>query len=138
MTVMVRRNPWRTMARYAEASQADLEQNTTIRLPINVYATADEFVLTASVPGLNPDDIHINLEDDVLTIEGEFSHTGEDVEYLIHERASAGRFQRSVRINVPVLVEDIAATFDNGVLTLTVPKAPEAKPYTIPVKKLEG
>ena len=136
MTVMVRRNPWRTMARYA---QSDLEGgSSTYRLPIDVYDNSDAFVLTASVPGLNPEDIHINLEDDVLTIEGEFSHNVEDVNYVIRERASEGRFHRSVRINVPVMVEDIAATFDNGVLTLTVPKAPEAKPMTIPVKKIEG
>ena len=136
MTVMVRRNPWRTMARYANA---DLEGGSnTYRLPIDVYDNEDAFVLTASVPGLNPDDIHINLEDDVLTVEGEFARNVEDVDYLIRERASEGRFQRSLRINVEVLVEDIAATFDNGILTLTVPKAPEAKPLTIPVKKLEA
>ena len=139
MAVMVRRNPWRTMARYAETNQTDLDGGSnTYRLPIDVYDNEDAFVLTASVPGLNPDDIHINLEDDVLTIEGEFARNVEDVDYLVRERASEGRFQRSLRINVEVLVEDIAATFDNGILTLTVPKAPEAKPLTIPVKKIEG
>ena len=136
MTVMVRRNPWRTMARYAETDRDG--GSSAIRLPIDVYVNDDEFVLTASVPGLNPDDIHINLEDDVLTIEGEFARNVEDVDYLVRERASEGRFQRSLRINVEVLVEDIAATFDNGILTLTLPKAPEAKPLTIPVKKLEA
>ena len=139
MTVMVRRNPWHTMARYAETQQADLDGGSrTHRLPIDVYDNSDAFVLTASVPGLNPDDIHVNLEEDVLTIEGDFNHTVADANYLIQERASEGRFQRSIRINVPVMVEEIAATFDNGILTLTVPKAPEAKPLTIPVKKIEG
>ena len=117
------------------------EMSITASLGIAAYPqdcdNSDALVLSASVPGLNPDDIHINLEDDVLTIEGEFAHNVEDVNYLIRERASEGRFQRSVRINVSVMVDEIAATFDNGILTLTVPKAPEAKPLSIPVKKIE-
>ncbi|MBN1965571.1 MAG: Hsp20/alpha crystallin family protein [Anaerolineae bacterium] len=110
------------------------------RLPVDVYATDDDIVVTAAVPGLDPENIHINLEDDVLTIEGELAAPTlpENAQYLLRERAGEGRFHRRLRITVPVQLDSIEAVFDNGSLTLTLPKAPEAKPMTIPVKAIKG
>lgn len=137
MAMMIRRNPWHAAAHYNRELARQMAENggtRTYRLPVDVYETEDNIVISATVPGLNPEDIHINLEDDVLTIEGEFVGKQDDVKYLIRERASEGRFYRSLRLNVAVEVEKIEAVFNNGVLNLTVPKAPEAKPMTIPVK----
>lgn len=137
MTMTVRRNPWTIFDRYNNLAEEMTREggSRNYRLALDAYTTDDAIVITASVPGVAPEDIHINLEDDVLTIEGEFKSSVEDVTYLMRERASEGRFQRSLRLNVPVEIENIEATFDNGILTLNVPKAPEAKPLTIPVKK---
>jgi HSP20 family protein len=112
------------------------ETAPTFRLAVDAYETDDNLVILASVPGVNPDDIHINLEDDVLTIEGSLNNTLEDVKVLLRERAAQGTFRRSLRLNVPVQVDGIEAVFDSGVLTLTLPKSPEAKPVTIAVKKI--
>ncbi|NPV67884.1 MAG: Hsp20/alpha crystallin family protein [Anaerolineae bacterium] len=143
MALMVRRNPWRTMELFNEMANEMLREfprsengdGATYRLAVDAYETDDAVVILASVPGVNPEAININLEDDVLTISGEFNHNVENVRYLIRERAAQGQFRRVLRLNVPVVVEGIEATFDNGILTLTLPKAPEARPVTIPVNK---
>jgi HSP20 family protein len=140
MTMMIRRNPWHRVVRYNNfADEAARDGGSRIyRLAVDAYDTEDAVVILASVPGLNPEDIHINLEDDVLTVEGEFKNPVEDVNYIIRERAAEGHFQRSLRLNVPVEVENIEAVFDNGILTLTLPKAAEARPLTIPVKSVSN
>ena len=135
MAVMVRRPRYARYVRNMEEAARD-GGSRAYRLAVDAYDTGDALVITASVPGLSPNDIHINLEDDLLTIEGEFTNNAEDVNYLIRERASEGRFSRSMRLNVPVVVDEIEAVFNNGILTLALPKAPEAKPMTIPVKSI--
>ena len=145
MGTLVRWRPWDEVTRNNLAMANRLRHmaeqtaydggSQVYRLPVDVYSTDDEIVITAAVPGLEPEDIQINLEDDVLTIEGELKREGEEeVDYLIRERAAEGRFHRSLRLNIPVEVENIEAVFNNGVLALTLPKAPEAKPLNIPIK----
>ncbi len=138
MAMLVRRNNlWRTADLYNEAQERARENAGAYRLAVDAYETEEALVINASVPGMNPDNIHINLEDEVLTIEGEFNNSVADVKYLIRERAAEGRFRRSLRLNTPVVVDQIEAVFDNGILTLTLPKAPEARPLTIPIRKVE-
>lgn len=143
MAMMVRRNNgWRTLDLFNEMAhemtrESARENTGTYRLAVDAYETDDAVVINASVPGINAEDIHINLEDEVLTIEGEFNNVVDDVKYLINERAARGHFRRSLRLNIPVVVNQVEAVFDNGILTLTLPKAPEARPVTIPVKKID-
>lgn len=106
--------------------------NGAWRLPLDVYGTPAEFVITASVPGVNPESVEITFEGDVLTLRGEFPDALENVEYLMRERRH-GRFSRSLSFNVPVNPDAIEASFEHGVLTVTVPKAEEVKPKTIKV-----
>ena len=106
--------------------------NGAWRLPLDVYVTPAEFVITASVPGVNPESVEITFEGDVLTLRGEFPTALENVEYLMRERRY-GQFSRSLSFNVPVNSDAIEATFEHGVLTVTVPKAEEIKPKTIKV-----
>ncbi len=139
MATVDRWNPWREVERYNRNLAEQYDSNggsRTYRLAVDVFENDDAIVIKAAVPGLEPEDIHISLEDDVLSIDGEFKNTGEDVKYLIRERAGEGRFRRDLRLNVSVEVNNIEATFDNGILTLNVPKAEEAKPLNIPVKRL--
>lgn len=103
------------------------------QLPVDVYATENEIVIQASLPGIAPDEVQINLEGDQLTIRGEMKPPLENVDYLFQERAS-GAFQRTLTVNVPVDASKAEAVFENGVLTLTLPKAERIKPKTITVK----
>ena len=102
-------------------------------LPVDVYSTANELVVKASVPGLKPEDVEITIEGETLTIKGERKGVIENVDYHIQERGS-GAFGRTLTLNVPVQAEQAEAVFENGELTLTIPKAEEIRPKVIQVK----
>ncbi len=102
-------------------------------LPIDIYQTDEEVVVQAVVPGLNPEDVEITIEGDTLTLRGEIKGPIENVNYLIREQP-CGKFQRSLRLNIPIQADKAAATFDKGILTLTIPKQEEVKPKQIKVK----
>jgi len=103
------------------------------RLPLDVYTTPEEIVISASLPGLTPDEVDIVIEGDALSIRGELRPPLENVEYLFQERPY-GAFSRTLTLNVPVEADKAEAVFENGVLTLTLPKAEETKPKVIKVK----
>jgi HSP20 family protein len=104
-------------------------------LPIDMYQTANDVVVKASIPGLKPDEVDISITGDTLTIKGEHKEEKEakEQDYLYRERRY-GAFSRSLTIPVPVKTDKAEATFENGVLTLTLPKAEEVKPKQIKVK----
>ncbi len=105
-----------------------------LRLPLDVYTTDNDIVVVAPVPGVDPDDVEITLEGDTLTIKGEIKPPLENVNYLMQERAY-GPFMRTLLLNIPVDTEKAEAKFENGLLTLTLPKAEEIKPKVIKVKR---
>ncbi|NIV40318.1 MAG: Hsp20 family protein [Anaerolineae bacterium] len=102
-------------------------------LPLDVYSTDHELVIKASVSGLEPEDVEITIEGDRLTIRGEICAPLENVEYHIQERRY-GPFGRTLTLNIPVETENAEATFQNGELTLIIPKAEEVRPKVIKVK----
>ncbi len=111
--------------------------NSQFRLPIDAYVTADQLVITANVPGVRPEDVEITLEGDTLTIRGERPAPVENVNYVLQERVY-GPFQRTLSINVPIDAGKAEAHYDNGVLTLTIPKAEAVRPKTIQVVSRES
>lgn len=102
-------------------------------LPVDVYSTANELVVKASVPGIEPEDVEITIEGDKLTIRGELNAPLDNVDYHIQERRF-GPFGRTLTLNVPVEADGAEATFQNGELTLVIPKAQEVRPKVIQVK----
>jgi len=103
------------------------------RLPIEAYSTDHEIVVRAHVPGLKPDDVEITLEGDTLTLRGEFPAPLGNVNRLIAELPT-GRFSRTLQLNIPIDTAKAEATFENGVLNLTLPKSEAVRPKVIPVK----
>lgn len=109
--------------------------STGAPLALDVVENEDAYTVKASVPGVHPEDVEIVFEDKVLSIKGEFK-ADEEVEgetYHIRERRS-GSFGRSLRFPVDVNADAIEATYANGVLTLSVPKAEAVKPKRIEIK----
>ena len=102
-------------------------------LPLDVYATDEELVISTAVPGMDPEGVEITIEGDTLTIKGDIQGPLDNVDYLLQERPY-GKFQRSLRLNIPVQADKAEATFDKGVLTLAIPKQEAIKPRTIKVK----
>jgi len=101
---------------------------------ISVYDTGSALVLHAEVPGLKESDIKIEIAQDVLSLSGERkSDTPEG--YAVHRRERAPvKFARSLALPCKVDVDKATATVTDGVLTLTLPKTPEAQPRQITVK----
>ena len=103
-------------------------------LPMDAYFTDEAIVIHADVPGLSPDEIEITLEGDTLSIRGEIKREEANTRrYVLLERPT-GRFERTLTINTPIDHDKVEATFRNGVLTLTLPKAESVRPRQITVK----
>ena len=102
---------------------------------IDLYQTADDVVVKASLPGLKAEDVQISVESNVLSLRGQFSQESEKKEatYHIRERRS-GAFERSVMLPTDVQTDKAKADFEDGILTITLPKAETVKPKTITIK----
>jgi HSP20 family protein len=106
---------------------------------IDVIQRKDELEVKASLPGVKPEGIDVAIEDNVLTLRAErkLEIEGEDATYLIQERP-VGSFYRALRLPDTVDTNKIQSHYDNGVLTITMPKAEEKKKKQIQVKVTSG
>jgi HSP20 family protein len=104
-------------------------------LPLDVAETENEFIVTASLPGVRPEDVQITARGDTLTIRGESKAQEErkDTHHHLRERR-CGQFQRTVSLSTPINADKAQANFEHGVLTLTLPKAEEARPKQIKIR----
>lgn len=102
------------------------------RLPLDAYVTPDEIVVLANMPGVKPEAVEITIEGDTLTIKGERPAPLSNVDYVMQERPT-GKFQRTLNINIPVDADKAEARYENGLLTLTIPKAEAVRPKTIQI-----
>jgi HSP20 family protein len=111
------------------------QPSTSWGLALDVAENDDAFIVNASVPGLKPEDIDITISDNVLTIKGEYKadETIDEEKYHIRERRF-GSFGRSISLPSSVEADKVEAKYEDGVLTLTVPKAEEVKPRRIAIK----
>ncbi len=104
---------------------------------LDLHETDTEFVVTAELPGMEEKDVEVVLGDNVLTIKGEKKAEHEEKEkgYAYSER-SYGSFERRIPIDTEVVSEKVDAAFKNGVLTVTLPKKPEARKHfkRVPVR----
>ena len=102
---------------------------------IDLYQTADEVVVKANLPGLKAQDVQISVANGILTLRGEFKQQDEleEASYHVLERRS-GTFERSMTLPTDVQTEKAKANFEDGVLTISLPKAEAVKPKTITIK----
>ena len=117
---------------YTPARRGDQAAAQVWRLPLDAYVTAEEIIVLANMPGVKPEAVEITIEGDTLTIRGERPAPIENVNYVMQER-TFGKFQRTLNINIPVDANRAEARYDNGLLTLVIPKAEAAKPKVIQV-----
>ena len=97
---------------------------------VDVNETDDKILVTAELPGMDEKDVELLWSDNVLTIKGEkkAEHEGKERGYTYTER-SYGSFERRIPIDSEVVSDKFGATFKNGVLTVTLPKTPEARKH---------
>ncbi|MCS7206936.1 MAG: Hsp20/alpha crystallin family protein [Dehalococcoidia bacterium] len=109
---------------------------------LDVFQEKDKVVVKANLPGVPPDKVEVSFQENVLTIEGEVKEEREvkEEDYLLRERAY-GSFYRSVTLPAGLDTDKAEAHYENGVLTITIPRLPEAQRKTIRVrtgKTVEG
>jgi HSP20 family protein len=124
MTLYLRPYPYRQMAHRAV-------QNRERTLGVNIREDDDAYVLSALVPGLNAEDLNIQILEDVVRIQGEYK--AEEQSYLVHELPS-GSFTRTLRLPSVIDADHVEAQIIDGVLTLKLPKAESARPKKISIK----
>lgn len=111
-------------------------QDGTLLLPMDIWEKDGSFKVRAGVTGIAPEDVHINVEDGVLTISGETRKDEEINDAKVYRReCAAGRVTRSVRLPDHVDIEKGEADFENGFVTVTFPVKPSAQPRTIEIKR---
>jgi len=101
---------------------------------MDVYTTTDEFVVEASMPGVSPEQAEITVEGNTLTISGEARSSRQEEEgSAILREISRGSFTRSLTLPAGLEPDKATATFEDGVLTLRIPKAEQVKPRQIKI-----
>lgn len=143
---MIRSDPFRDLMRMRDSMDRmfedpfmdlgwDANQTSNGTLALDVVEKDDEFVVSASLPGMDPDDLDISVSGNTLNIKGEIKEEREQDkgQYHLHERRY-GSFARSITLPTTINSKTIEANYVNGVLKLRLPKSEEAKPRRIPVK----
>jgi len=108
-------------------------------VPVDIYQTENELVVRASVPGVQPEDLNIAVLNGVLTLKGEHKPEAvKDGAHYLRQEIAYGGWERSFELPFSVQAEKAQAHFEHGMLTITLPKAEEAKPRQIKVNVTSG
>jgi HSP20 family protein len=103
--------------------------------PVDIFEEADSIRIMAEVPGVRPEDVKLSLEGNVLTIHGQKQQLAEERTERVHRyERTYGVFERTFALPGSVDANKIKATYENGVLTVTLPKAEHARPRQIQVE----
>jgi HSP20 family protein len=138
--MLIRRTPSNVFGNIVEEWNRAIEDRANGQpLALDVHENNDTYTIVADLPGVNADDISIQFQDDVLTISAETQQEKNEANgnMLIQERRY-GKTSRSLRFPVHVNSTAVEADYNNGVLTVTVPKAEEVKPRRISVNARNG
>ena len=104
-----------------------------LTFPMEMKTSENDYTLKAMLPGLSSDEVNIRYEDSILTIDGEYTQVAEEGRECLFSEMPIGRFSRSIELKDPVIVDKIEASMKDGILTIHIPKAEEAKPKTIKI-----
>ena len=139
-------NHWRELDQFTNRLSQMFEPVSSQPMPfrtgtwipaVSVEETENELILIGELPGMKPADVEVQLEHNVLTIRGSKTEHGkkgeENRRYHVSER-SYGSFERSFRLPYDVRADDVSASFEDGLLRIRMPKAPEARTRRIDVR----
>ena len=133
-TLITEEDFFETIVEDASAAE-DWLSETEGQLAVDVFQTKDSLVIKAPIAGVKPDDIDISITDDVVTVKGNRADTKEvENEHYFAQECYWGAFSRSVILPIAVVGEKAQASFKDGILTIRVPKADQAKVRKIQVK----
>ena len=113
----------------------DEDYSPNLTFPIDVIADNDSFTIKALLPGVQPEDVEINIVNELVTISGELKFDREESDNYLLAECPSGKFHRVLTLPTPLDSSKVKAELENGILTLVIPKAEEAKPRTIKITK---
>jgi len=139
-------NPWADFAylqhqldKLTQEAFGIRSQTNVATLPVDVFDKGDQLIVQAFVPGLRAEHLDIQVEENTITINGEYPHLYDAEEsrgYTWYARElRGGRFGRSINLPYKVDWDAVSATVADGLLTMTLPKAPEARPRRIDIRE---
>ena len=129
-------DPFRELDRVA-ASMLDSRQGPRL-MPIDLYRDGDTYVLNADLPGIDPGTVDVDVDGQLLTIRAERTpRSREGVKWLASERPN-GSFHRQFTLSDGIATEGISASYENGVLSVTIPVSERAKPRKVAVQTSES
>lgn len=143
--MLTRWDPFREMMIVRNARDRRFDRNLAVApsswrsfnwsVALDVVENDEEFIVRASLPGINPDDLEITFSDNKLTIKGEVTEEEEleEARYHLRERRY-GSFSRSIKLPSGIEADKIEAHYESGVLNLHLPKVEEVKPKKISIK----
>lgn len=124
-------DPLRDLDRWLAGSM--VRTPASVGMPLDLYREGEFFVARIDLPGVDPSTIDVDVEDRTLTVRAERpAREAEGVQWLAHERPT-GTFARQLTLGYGLAVDKISAQYTDGVLTLTIPVAEEARPRKIEV-----
>jgi len=121
---------------FDDAFTRPFDLNASASVPaVDLVETDNELTVKATLPGVKPEDVQISVSGDILSLHGEFKQESEKKDATYHLRESrTGTFDRKIQLPMDVKIDQAKAAFENGILTITLPKAEEEKPRNIPIK----
>ena len=137
--MVTRFDPFRDLDRLAErmlGAASDMSQAMRA-IPMDVFRAGDHYILLCDLPGADPGSIDVSVDGRALTVRAERSARSDEVEWLTRERPN-GTFVRQLTLGDGLDLEHIDATFSDGVLTLSIPVAEQAKPRKVAVTHQHG
>jgi HSP20 family protein len=129
-------DPFQEMDRLFSSFGANARQSGA--MPMDLFRTGDHYVLSMDLPGVDPGTIDVSVEDRTLTIRAERTQRSDaDAQWLVRERTS-GTFARQLTVGRGLALDNISASYTDGVLSLTIPVSEDAKPRKIEVAHTAG
>lgn len=128
--MLMRFDPFRELDRLSDQV---LNQPRSAVMPMDAYRKGDDFVIHFDLPGVDPSEIDLTTEKNVVTVKAERRWNRQDNEEIVVSERPQGEFSRQLFLGDGLDPSKISAAYDNGVLTLTVPVAEQAKPRKVQV-----
>lgn len=112
----------------------NIDVHSDVHIPVDIKEEQDAFVIIATLPGLEADDLNIEIIENVVNISGEFKTEIKENDSYLHSERVVGKFHRHLHFSTKLESTDADASLKNGILTLRVSKVEEERPKTIKVK----
>ena len=135
--MLMRFDPFRELDRLTQQSWSG-QQARTAAMPIDAYRRGDQFLVHFDLPGVDPASIELTVEKNVLTVGAERSWARKEGDEIVVAERPQGRFTRQLFLGEGLDPDRVAADYTQGVLTLTIPVAEQAKPRRVEVNRGES